>query len=364
MSDLVLVVPGPLDQLTGGYLYDRHIVDALRGRGRAVRVIDLSATGAEDGLAELADAAVTVVDGLALPELEPAIATHAHRLRLVAFVHHPLAEETGLRPTAAQRLAAVEAALLPRFRGVLCPSRATAAAVARAGVAPDRIAVVPPGTERPRFPPRRRRHRVRRLLCVAGVVPRKGHLVLIRALARLRDLDWRLLCVGSLRRDPSAARSVRRLIRALDLGRRVALAGERPPRAAASAYRWADAFVLPSFHEGYGMAYAEAMAHGLPVVATNAGAVADTVPHGAGLLVAPGDAAALARALRRLIAEPPLAARLAAGSRAAGAQQREWPAAAAEWEAACGRLAALDPPAPALEPRTSIDYNRRSAVEG
>jgi glycosyltransferase involved in cell wall biosynthesis len=236
--------------------------------------------------------------------------------------------------------------------------------VARAGVAPDRIAVVPPGTERPRLPPRRRRRRVRRLLCVAAVVPRKGHLVLLRALARLRDLDWQLLCVGSLRRDPPAARSVRRMIRAFDLGRRVALAGEQRPRAAARAYRWADAFVLPSFHEGYGMAYAEAMAHGLPVVATNSGAISETVPRGAGLLVPPGDAAALARALRRVIGDPALAVRLAAGSRAAAARLREWPAAAAEWEAACGRLAALGPPAPNLEPRSSIDYNRHIAVGG
>ena len=352
MSGLVLVVPGRLEQLTGGYLYDRHILDGLRARGRAVRVIELSARRPEDGdpLAGLSDGTLTVVDGLALPDLKGAVSAHAGRLRLVGFVHHPLAEETGLSPAAARRAAELEAALLPRLCGILCPSRATAKAVEGCGVASGRIAVVPPGTLKPRRPPLRQRGRVRQLLCVASLVPRKGHLVLVQALARIRDLDWRLLCVGSLRRDPRNVRAVRRMISATRLDRRITLAGERPQRSVAKAYRAADAFVLPSFHEGYGMAYAEAMAHGLPVIATDAGAIAETVPCRAGLLVPPGDPAALARALRHLIAEPALAARLAAGSRAAGARLRDWPQTTAEWERACNRLAALGPPAPRLEP--------------
>jgi glycosyltransferase involved in cell wall biosynthesis len=101
---------------------------------------------------------------------------------------------------------------------------------------------------------------------------------------------------------------------------------------------------LPSLHEGYGMVYAEAMVHGLPVVATTAGAIPETVPPQAGLLVPPGNPAALARALRRLIAQPMLAARLAAGSRAMGARLPDWPQATETWERAFDRLAALAPP--------------------
>jgi glycosyltransferase involved in cell wall biosynthesis len=271
------------------------------------------------------------------------VAAQARRLRLIAFVHGPLAQESGLPPAEAKRAAQREAALLLRLRGVLCPSRKTAAAVESYGVSPDRIAIVPPGTVKPnRLRPRR--GPVRALLCVANLLPRKGHGVLVEALARIRDLDWNLLCVGSLERDPPTARSVRRMISAAGLKRRITLAGERPPQSVAYAYRAADAFVLPSFHEGYGMVFAEAMAYGLPLIATTAGAIPETVSRKAALFVPPGDSPALARALRRVIAEPALAAWLAAGSRAAGARLPEWPKATEEWERAFDRLAAFDPP--------------------
>src|SRR5712671_4139755 len=349
MTELVFIVPGRLDQITGGYLFDRHVVEGLRARGRAVRVIELTGDRPKANatvLAGVADGTETVVDGLALANLGEVVAAQARRLPVVAVVHGPLAQEIGLAPAEAKRAAQLEAALLLRLRGVLCPSRRTAAAVESYGVSRDRIAIVPPGTAKPNKHLRPRRGPIRALLCVANLVPRKGHRVLVEALARLHALDWNLLCIGSLERDPPTARSVRQMISAAGLGRRITLAGERPSQAVAHAYRAADAFVLPSFHEGYGMAYAEAMAHGLPVIGTVAGAIPETVPPAAGLLVPPGDPAALARALRRVIAEPALAARLAAGSRAAGARLPEWPQATEEWERALDRLSALDPPPP------------------
>jgi glycosyltransferase involved in cell wall biosynthesis len=343
---LVFVVPGRLDQLTGGYLFDRHIVKGLRARGRGVRVIELTGGRPKANaavLAGVADGTETVVDGLVLANLGEVVAAQTHRLRLIAFIHGPLAQESGLSPAEAKRAAHREAALLLRLRGVPCPSRKTAAAVESYGVSPDRIAIVPPGTVKPKRL-RPRRGPVRALLCVANLLPRKGHGVLIEALARIRDLDWNLLCVGSLERDPRTARSVRRMISAAGLKRRITLAGEWPPQLVAHAYLTADAFVLPSFHEGYGMVFAEAMAYGLPLIATTAGAIPETVSLEAALLVPPGDSAALARALRRVIAEPALAAQLAAGSLAAGARLPEWPKATEEWERAFDRLAALDPP--------------------
>jgi glycosyltransferase involved in cell wall biosynthesis len=324
MTELVFIVPGRLDQLTGGYLYDRYIMKGLRSRGHTVRAVELVANDRAAGLAEFADGATAVIDGLALPDLEPVVMAHWRRLRLIALVHHPLAEETGLSRTAAEGLRRLETAMLQRFCGVVCPRSKTAAAVETYGVSPDRIFVVPPGTAKPERPLRPRRGPARLLLCVASLIPRKGHQVLVAALARSRDLDWQLLCVGSLERDRRTVGTLRRTISKARLGQRITLRGEQPPQAVMRAYQAADIFVLPSFHEGYGMAFAEAMAHGLPIIATDSGAIPETVPREAGLLVPPGDAAALARALRRVIAQPALASRLAAGSRAAGARLPDW----------------------------------------
>jgi glycosyltransferase involved in cell wall biosynthesis len=348
---LAFLVPGPLDQLTGGYLFDRAIVEGLRASGRSVEVKELAGRfpdpdptaleAARAALAALPDGAIAVIDGLALLAFAECIESAARRLGLVAFVHHPLADETGLSEREQRRIAALESRLLRAVRGVLCPSESTARLVAAYGVPRARIAVTPPGTAKPQRLPRRRAARgALEFLCVASVTPRKGHLLLVEALAALADRPWHCRCIGSMERAADYAAAVRYEIGRRGLKSRIALEGEWPPARLPEAYAAADAFVLPSFHEGYGMALAEALAWGLPAIATTAGAIPETVPASAGLLVPPGDAAALTAALARFLDEPALRARLAAGARAAGARLPDWPQAVAAWAAALDRLAA------------------------
>jgi glycosyltransferase involved in cell wall biosynthesis len=342
------IVPGPLDQITGGYLFDRRIVEGLRASGGRVEVIelpgifpdadDVARTALGEALATLPDGAPAVLDGLALAAAEPWLEPEAARLRLVAFVHHPLALETGLPPAEAQRYAALERRLLPRFAGVVCPSPRTAAEVRAYGV--ERVEIAPPGIEKPDRLPARAEGGPIRLLSVATLTPRKGHLVLIDALAGLRDLDWRLTLIGSLDRDAATAAAVRARVATHGLEHLVTLTGEWPPSRLAEAYAAADVFVLPSFHEGYGMVFAEAMAWGLPIVATRAGAIPETVPPEAGRLVAPGDVPELAAALRDVIANAAMRGRLADAARAHAATLPSWPEAVARWAAAFDRLAA------------------------
>jgi glycosyltransferase involved in cell wall biosynthesis len=339
---LALLVPGPIDQLTGGYLFARHVVDRLAARGNPVAVIELAGrfpdadaaarAACATALARLPDGARAIIDGLGLAGFADCLAHEAARLRLIVWVHHPLADETGLSADDHARFRAVESKLLPLFIGAICPSQCTADAVARYGVDPTRIAVARPGTKEP-AQPRLRRHRdgVLRLLSVATVTPRKGHLVLIEALARLQRDDWRLDCIGSTIRDPDHVAAVRAAIAAHGLAARVTLHDEMPQDALGAAYEAADLFVLPSFHEGFGMALAEAMAHGLPIVATRAGAIPETVPETAGILVPPGDSAALATALARLLNDRALLDRLAQGAAAAGATLPDWDEAVTRW---------------------------------
>jgi glycosyltransferase involved in cell wall biosynthesis len=160
--------------------------------------------------------------------------------------------------------------------------------------------------------------------------------VLIDALSELRDRDWHLACVGDLHRDPETVTAVERQIERLRLGARVSLLGELDGAALARCYERADLFVLPSYFEGYGMALAEALAHGLPIVSTTGGAIPETVPAAASVLVPPGDDRALARALAQLLDDPGERARLAAAAVAARA-------ALPTWQEACAKFAvALD----------------------
>ena len=348
---LAFIVPGPLDQLTGGYLFDRHVVDGLRALGRTVRVHELpghfpepdatARDAAATVLAGLSNGDVAVIDGLALAAFADCLTPEgAGRHRLVGFVHHPLVLETGLPLEMREALALAEARLLPQLVGVLCPSHTTAWHMEEYGVARGRVQVTPPGTAKPTGPRAPRREGALRLLSVASICPRKGQLLLIEALAGLADRRWELTCIGSLTRDPDAALALEQAIARHGLGERVLLTGEWPPERLGAAYDEADVFVLPSYHEGYGMAFAEALAHGLPIVATTAGAIPETVPADAAMLVPPGDAESLARALAMVMDSAPLRLQLATGAARAGAALPDWPSAVRRWVEALDRLVA------------------------
>ncbi|MEP7284065.1 MAG: glycosyltransferase family 4 protein, partial [Rubrivivax sp.] len=139
--------------------------------------------------------------------------------------------------------------------------------------------------------------------------------------------------VGSSARGPAAAAALHAVAGLPPLRGRVVWHGELDADALALRLATADVFVLPSLHEGYGMAAAEALAHGLPIVSTTAGALADTVPDDAALKVAPGAVAPLRDALSQLIDDPALRARLAAGARAAGRRLPDWAAQSARFAA-------------------------------
>jgi glycosyltransferase involved in cell wall biosynthesis len=342
--ELQLVVPGPLDQRTGGYIYDRHIVEGLRDLGRRVRVHSLpgrfpgpdveAERALEATLADLPDASLAVVDGLALGGLPGPAARHAHRLALLGLVHHPLCEETGLSDQRVSELEALERAALTSCRGIIATSAFTAEQL-RTWLQPcPPVRVVTPGIDVPAtVRSESKTTSVPRLLCVGALVPRKGQDLLVQALARLRDRSWHCVVAGSDARNPLFAKQLRSDITRLGLRDRVEILGECTEPAVAELYRTAEVFVLPAWYEGYGMAFTEAMAHGLPVIATTGGAIPFTVPDAAGLLVTPGDVDALTRALARLLDDPELRAALARGARE---HARSLP----DWERVCRQFAA------------------------
>jgi glycosyltransferase involved in cell wall biosynthesis len=338
MRSLVLVVPGRLDTRTGGYGYDRRLIAGLADLGwqASVRELDDSfprptARALDEAVRVLADipaGTTVVVDGLALGGMPSEVEREGARLQVVALVHHPLAAETGIDSVTAAAMALAERRALAASRLVIVTSGTTARALAEYDVPVNRVVVVPPGTDRAPLA-RGSGGGQLHLLVVAALIPRKGFEVLWRALATLVELDWTLTVVGSLDRDAATVARARKCLRDDGLEGRVFLAGEASDSAVADHYDRADVFVLPTLYEGYGMAVAEALARGLPVVSTPTGGIGELLSDGAGLLVPAGDVEALTEALAQVIRDEGVRSSLAAGARRVRDRLPGWDHAAA-----------------------------------
>ena len=330
---LAFAVPGDLATPTGGYGYDRRIIQELRELGWQVDVADIGDEFPFPSTAQRATALAIlsalpaghpiVLDGLAFGALPEAGALRC-RTPLIALVHQPLALDPGLDMTQADTLRETERAALAAAARVVVTSEATARIVtADYDVPSRRISIVRPGND-PVAPAPGSNDGVVRLLSIGSVAPVKGYDLLIAAVAALADMPWRLTIAGDRTRNPAAAAQLDADIEAHGLGDRVAVLGAVPPERIHELFLASDVFVLASRFEGYGMALAEAIAHGIPVVSTRTGAIPQTVPAGTGLLVPRDDAAALAQALRRLIGDSAERRRLAANARAAAARLPTW----------------------------------------
>jgi glycosyltransferase involved in cell wall biosynthesis len=333
VARITWAIPGDIQTVTGGYAYDRRIIAELKRLGWGVELVGLGEGFPRPSAREKAEAEARllatpprhpiVVDGLAFGVL-PEAAANLHRTHpVVALVHHPLALETGLTASDSDAFFASERAALASTRHVIATSPWTAdVLIERFGVAAARLAVILPGTDRAAFATGN--NRPLRLLSVGAIGVRKSFDLLIEALAPLAGRPWHLVIAGDRERDPATTARLDALIVRHGLADRIDVPGAVSSERLEALYAGADLFVLASRFEGYGMAFAEALAHGLPVIGTTGGATPYTVPASAGRLVAPGDVAALTDALRELIDDDALRHALAAGARAAAVRLPSW----------------------------------------
>ncbi|WP_224214669.1 glycosyltransferase family 4 protein [Natrinema longum] len=339
-----LTLYGSIDERSGGFRYDRKLLEGLRRAGDAVELVELPWRAYHRGLLDngsrtlrkrlRVDVDVMLQDELAHPSL-----VHTNRqlpYPVVSIVHHLRASEP--RPLA-PLYRAVERRYLATVDGVVCNSAVTREAVTDLGVDPDRTVVAPPAGDR--FDPSvdaetidsRARAEPLRVIFVGNIAPRKGLDTLVEGLAAAEP-DAELTVVGRSV-DEEYAASVRRSVRTHSLEDRVSMTGELTDEELETALRSSHVLAVPSRYEGFGIVYLEGMSFGLPALASRAGGATDVVTHGeTGLLVDPDDPAAVAAALRTFANDPD---RLAAMGRAAKRRYERHP----DWEETTARVRRL-----------------------
>ncbi|WP_328753461.1 glycosyltransferase family 4 protein [Streptomyces sp. NBC_00285] len=349
------VMPGGVDDPTapsGGNAYDRRVCLDLPGFGWQVerhavagswpRPEAAARTELARTLSDLPDDTVVLIDGLVACGVPEIIVPEAGRLRLAVLVHLPLGDETGLERGLALELDAKEREVLRAVPAVIATSDwAVRRLVSHHGLAPERVHVATPGADI--APLASGTDGVSRLLCVAAVTPRKGQHRLIEALAGAKDLPWSCVCVGGITQDPEYVAGLRTLIQKYGLQDRLHLAGPQAGAELDASYAAADLMVLTSYAETYGMAVTEALARGIPVLATDVGGLPEAVgraPDGGvpGILVPPEDPAALAAELRGWFGEADVRRRLKAAARGRRAALDGWATTARSLAGVLGRL--------------------------
>jgi glycosyltransferase involved in cell wall biosynthesis len=349
MSTVHVIVPEGIDDArrpTGGNVYDRRVCQELSGRGWRVHEhpapgpwprpepADLAAL--DRLLSRLPDRSVVLLDGLVAAAAPEVLLRQAPRLRVVVLVHMPAGDDQLGGDVAQQH--ARERTVLGVVDAVVTSSEwARDRLVVRHGLETGRVHVAEPGTDPADHAPGTASGG--ELLCVAAVAPHKGHDVLLDALARLRGLSWRCTCAGTLERDPGFVARLRKQARADGIDERVRFVGPLTGTDLDTAYRDSDLLVLASRGETYGMVAAEALARGIPVVATAVGGLPRTLGHSArgeapGLLVPADDPDALAAALASWLGDQRVRRRL----REAAVERRT---ALPRWSATAERIAAV-----------------------
>lgn len=292
MNAVHVVVPAGIDdpeRPSGGNVYDRRLIQGLSAIGQGA--VEHTST------ATVPDGAVTLLDGLLTG---PRTVDECARLRLVVLLHMPRWEPW-------------ERTLLAAARGVVATSRWTRERLVEGyGLDPARVVVAEPGADPAPLAPGSPGGTA--LLSVGAVTALKGYDVLAAALAELDDLTWTCRGVGSTSVEPGFAAG---------LGDVVRLTGPLTREQLDATYAEADLLVLASRSESYGMVVTEALARGLPVVASDVGGVAEALD-GGGVLVPPQDPAALAAALRRWLVDERHRAALRAAARARRTRLAGW----------------------------------------
>ena len=304
------VVYGSLEQVSGGYIYDRLVVEHLRALGDTVTVVSLT-PGAELPVLDATQLDVVVGDELCFRELLPLFSA-LPGARRVLLIHHLSAWE---KPPGAEReqLLGLERAVIAAADAHVATSHVTADRLHAERLA-NRVFVAEPGADRLPRPATGGQEpcgALLRLLFVGNILERKRVLDLCEVFADLPCANSELVLVGTEALEPGYAAAVRAFVASAGVSARVRFLGPLPAQGVAEQLALADALILPSALEGYGMVLSEALWASVPVIAARVGAAEQLVGEtSAGLLYEPSDPGALRATLGAFVSDADLRARL------------------------------------------------------
>ena len=330
---IAFFAPAPLDLLTGGNVYNRRMIAEWQSAGHEVAATgiggihpladDAARAAAAAAWAAMPADAVPVIDNLVLASFAP-LADQLTTRRAVLLDHHPTGLEPGLDAAMAAALVEIEKQLIPHFRRIVVTSATTAKTLLTDfGACEAQLATVIPGTD---DAPRSQGSggETVHVLSIGSLIPRKGHDVLLRAMARLFDLNWRLTIAGTARLDPACADTLRVLASELGITEKVTFLGETTGKPLAKLWNSADIFALATRYEGFGMVIAEALKHGLPVLVGNGGAAGALLTPETGAICPVDDVDQTSKAMRRLIFDTDLRREMSDAAWLAGQKLPGW----------------------------------------
>lgn len=341
-----LIIYGTLDTVSGGYLYDRKLVEHLRRCGDQVEIISLPWRSYANRLLDNFSLQLYRQmlgfkgDLLLQDELNhPSVCWLNRRIKprtsyqVLSIVHHLRCQES--RPAWQNLLyRSIERFYLQTIEGFIVNSNTTLQTIQQTGIDVQRLPHIVARPAGDQFKPDLQAEEIvsraklpgpLRVIFIGNLIPRKGLHTLLEAISRMPALSCTLAVVGNQAADPVYTKNIHRLMEKLRVKERVELHGLMDPASLSELLRASQVLVVPSVYEGYGIVYLEGMSFGLPAIGTSAGGAGEIITDGLdGFLIPPEDSETLMRCLEKLSADRARLAELGLAARRRYEAQPTW----------------------------------------
>ena len=309
------LIPEDINLLKGNYVYNKRIAEGLKAIGHQVIIqqlpddfpfpSDTSLQQCRQIMGAIPQAEPVIIDNLVFGVIPDILKDFYLQKPIVALVHITLSADPNLTAYQREMVLSLEKKAQKYAKKFIVSSSYTANLLTAAGIEKNQINVIIPGVDN--YPQKKiYPGKPSKLLSIANFTRNKGYMTLMKALTALKNKDWELHCYGNLNFDKEYVDELQMIIRRNGLKEKVWLHGPVSGKELSDVYLNADLFIHASNFETYGMAVAEALAHGIPVITSTGGGICETVPVKMGQFFNPGDVYVLQTIIEELLENPQL----------------------------------------------------------